>query len=279
VIRIGIFAKTFKGNNPRAVLTQVAGAGFKTTQYNMSCSGLASMPEAIDARICAAIRMAAAETGVAIAALSGTFNMIHPDPAVRSLGFRRLAVLARAAPAIGSDLITLCTGTRDPEDQWRAHPENGTPEAWGDLRVSMQKAVRIAEEADIFLGIEPEQANVVSSAEAARRLIDEMASPRLKIVFDAANLFESASPAGRREIVSRGLDLLADRIVMAHAKDRLPNRSFATAGTGVLDYPHYVAELHRIGFDGALVAHGLEATEASGVARFLLRTIAAAATA
>lgn len=277
-MRIGVFAKTFAGSNPRAVLAKVAGAGFTTTQYNMSCSGLASLPDVIDADVSTAVRAAAAKAGVEIAALSATFNMIHPDPASRALGLRRLGVLARSAAAIGARLVTLCTGTRDPDDQWRGHPENASVEAWRDLLASMEVAIAHAEEADVDLGIEPERANVVSSAEAARRLIDELASQRLKIVFDAANLFEVASRSEQREIVSRGLDLLADRLVLAHAKDRMPDASFATAGTGVLDYAHYVAELRRIGFDGAIVAHGLQAAEALAVAAFLKRTIAATTT-
>jgi sugar phosphate isomerase/epimerase len=275
-MRIGVFAKTFAGSDPRGVLAQVADAGFTTTQYNMSCSGLASLPDEVDASAIAAVRAAAAETGIEIAALSATFNMIHPDPGSRALDLRRLGVLARAGAAMGARLLTLCTGTRDPDDQWRGHPENGSVEAWRDLLASMEAAIAYADEADVDLGIEPEPANVVSSAEAARRLVDELASPRVKIVFDAANLFEVASLAGQREIVSRSLDLLADRLGLAHAKDRRPDGSFATAGAGVLDYDHYIAELRRVGFDGAIVAHGLEAAEAPAVAAFLRRTIAAA---
>ena len=103
---------------------------------------------------------------------------------------------------MGTRLVTLCTGTRDPADPWRAHPDNGTPEAWRDLTASMETAIAAAEASDVYLGIEPELANVVSSAEAARRLIDEMKSPRLRIVIDAANLFETASvgrAAGHRQ--------------------------------------------------------------------------------
>jgi sugar phosphate isomerase/epimerase len=278
-MRIGIFAKTFPGTDPQTVLAEVAGAGFATTQYNMSCSGLPSMPEAIDADLCEAIRIASAACGVEIVALSATFNMIHPDPAVRETGLRRLAVLARAAPAMGAGLVTLCTGTRDPDDQWRAHPDNATPGAWRDLLRSMEAAVRIAEDCGVDLGVEPELANVVSSAAAARRLIDALASRRVKIVFDAANLFEVATDSARRAIVSEGLDLLGDRIAIAHAKDRRPDGAFAAAGTGVLDYRHYVSELRRVGFRGGLVAHGLEARDAPRVAAFLSASLAATAAA
>lgn len=272
-MRIGIFAKTFPGSDPATVLAAVANAGFDVAQYNMACSGLDPLPDTIPNETATAIRAEAAAAGVEIAAVSGTFNMIHPDPTIRADGLRRLAVLVAAAPGMGTRLVTLCTGTRDPADPWRAHPDNGTTAAWRDLTASMETAIAAAEASDVSLGIEPELANVVSSAEAARRLIDEMKSPRLRIVIDAANLFETASPAERRNIVTRAVDLLADRIVMAHAKDRAANGDFVAAGKGVLDYPHYLAELRRIGFEGPLVAHGLGAAEAPGVGAFLRQSL------
>ena len=84
----------------------------------------------------------------------------------------------------------------------------------------MEAAIAIAERHDVDLGIEPELANVVDSAAKARRLIDELRSPRLKIVLDPANLFETETAEEQRRIVAEAIDLLADRIVMAHAKDR-----------------------------------------------------------
>ena len=272
-MRLGIFAKTFPGSDPATVLSAVANAGFDVAQYNMACSGLDPLPDAIPEAVPAAIRAASGAAGVGIAAVSGTFNMIHPDPAVRADGLRRLAVLVTAAPAMGTRLVTLCTGTRDPADPWRAHPDNGAPDAWRDLTASMATAIATAEANDVYLGIEPELANVVSSAKAARRLIDEMKSPRLRIVIDAANLFETASAVEQREIVTQAVDLLADRIVMAHAKDRSANGDFVAAGKGVLDYPHYLAVLRRAGFDGPLVTHGLTAADAPAVGAFLRRAL------
>ena len=268
-MRIGIFAKTFSGNGPLAVLEQARQAGYAAVQYNMACSGLPAMPDAISERDAAEVRQAADASGIAVAAVSGTYNMIHPDPAVRATGLRRLETIARACPAMGTNLITLCTGTRDPADQWRHHPDNGSPEAWQDLLTEMAKAAALAETYGIKLGIEPELANVVDSAPRARLLIDTLASPALTVVLDPANLFERVPLEEQRDIVSRAIDLLADRIVMGHAKDRTVDGDFATAGTGVLDYRHYIARLRAIGFDGDVVTHGLDASDAPAVARFL----------
>lgn len=272
-MRLGIFSKTFDGIDPTTVLAAVAQAGFTATQYNMGCSGLPAMPDEIGPGVAQAVALAAKEAGVEIAAVSGTYNMIHPDVQTREAGHARLETLAKVCAGLETPLITLCTGTRDPNDQWRGHPDNGTPEAWQDLLKSMEAAIAIAEKYDVYLGIEPELANVVNSAKRARRLIDQLGSSRLRIVLDPANLFEVATQEEQRSIVTAAIDLLADRIAMGHAKDRRANGKFATAGTGVLDYPHYLSRLNAVGFDGPLITHGLSAAEAPGVATFLKRVL------
>ncbi|MBX5168470.1 sugar phosphate isomerase/epimerase [Rhizobium sp. NZLR1b] len=268
-MKLGIFAKTFDGTKPSIVLNSVAEAGFTSAQYNMACSGLPPMPETISEAQARSVTEAARSSGVEIVAVSGTYNMIHPDPSMREVGLRKLATLAERCVGMSTGLITLCTGTRDSIDQWKAHADNNTPAAWRDLLEAMEAAVTIAERYDVDLGIEPELANVVNSAEKAHRLISALKSPRIKIVLDPANLFEVATLDDQRRIVSSAIDLLADRIVMAHAKDRHPDGSFATAGKGVLDYAHYLRCLKAIGFSGSLVTHGLSASEAAGAATFL----------
>ncbi len=273
-MRLGIFAKTFPGTGPSAVLAAAKAAGFDAAQYNMACSGLPPMPDAIPHDALAAISRASENEGIPICAVSGTYNMAHPDSAVRAEGLRRLEVIAGACRAMGTRLITLCTGTRDPDDQWRHHPDNASADAWRDMRAEMEKAVAIAERFDLRLGIEPELANIVDSAAKARRLIDEMASPALAIVLDPANLFEREDLAGQRRIVADAIALLADRIAMGHAKDRDADGAFVAAGKGVLDYPHYLRCLRDAGFDGDLVTHGLSAEEAPGVSAFLRSLLA-----
>ena len=273
-MRLGIFAKTFAGSDPGTVLAASKAAGFACVQYNMACSGLAAMPDALSVQDVAAVSAARRASGVAIAAVSGTYNMIHPDPAMRAKGLARLEVLLRHAAAMGTGMVTLCTGTRDVTDQWRHHPDNGSAQAWADLLAELGKACAVAEPLGIKLGIEPELANVVDTAPRARLLLDTLQSPALGIVLDPANLFEVATLAEQRDLLSRSVDLLADRIAMAHAKDRDASGGFATAGKGVVDFPHFLGRLRAAGFDGDLVTHGLAAAEAAGVARYLSGVLA-----
>lgn len=268
-MQLGVFAKTFEGNTPRQVMQAAAGAGYSAVQYNMACSGLVAMPVEIVPEVANAVAAAARSEGIAVAAVSGTYNMIHPDRAVRQQGHRRLEVIAANCRAMNTRLITLCTGTRDPHDQWRHHPDNQSAASWKDLLESMAVAVAIAERHDIELGIEPELANTVNSAAAAGRLIADVASPRLRIILDAANLFEHESLVVQRRIVAGAISLLSAHIAMAHAKDRNPDGGFVAAGQGVLDYAHYIACLAQSGFNGPFVTHGLSAEEAPVSAQFL----------
>ena len=275
-MRIGIFAKTFDGRSASAVLSAVKHAGYDCAQYNMACSGLGALPDALDAAAASAVRDASRATSVEIAAISATYNMIHPDPYVRERGRGAFAAIAGRAREMGAGLLTVCTGSHDPFDQWRHHPDNSSPAAWRAMCGEFEHLLDIAERFDIAIGVEPELANVVSSARRAREMLDELQSERIRIVLDAANLFEVETPERRKSIVDQAVDLLGDAIALAHAKDRLADGGFACAGAGVIDFAHYFAALRRVGFDGSVITHGLTATEAPQVAQFLRRAVAAA---
>lgn len=272
-MKLGIFAKTFAGEDPRSVLDAARTAGYATVQYNMACSGVGSLPEQISAETAARVRVASIEAGVEIAAISATYNMIHPDISKREAGRRSFEAIAANARQMGSKLLTVCTGSRDAEDQWRHHPENESEDAWHEMIAEFRLLLDIAKRYDILIGVEPELANVVSSPARAMKAIDELGSDRIRIVFDPANLFEVETDARRREIIEDAAALLARHIEIAHAKDRNADGSFATAGKGVVDFGHYVAALRKAGFKGALVTHGLAAGEAAEVAALLSREI------
>jgi sugar phosphate isomerase/epimerase len=277
-VRIGVFAKTFSRPSQEGVFDAVAGHGLRETQFNMSVAGLPPMPDEIDPALADRVREAAADRNIAVVAVSGTFNMIHPDPMVRRDGLRRLGVLAGACERLGTSTITLCTGTRDPVDMWRRHPDNATPEAWRDLLAAMQEALEMAERQGVTLAFEPEISNVVDSAEKGRRLLDEMRSPRLKVIMDAANLFDTEDPARwlsrSEDILDKAFELLGADLAHAHAKDVKESGEVVAAGKGDLNYDLYLKRLNEAGYGGPLVVHGLVEEEVGSSLAFLRRKLA-----
>jgi sugar phosphate isomerase/epimerase len=289
-MNLGIFAKTFPRRTFDETLDAVASHGLHCIQFNFSCVGLPTLPEVIEPQIISKIRDACAggtsstspilteqsgtrgaRPSIDIIGVSGTFNMIDPDVGIRRERLTRLAVLAKATRELGCDVVTLCTGTRDPEDMWRAHPENNSPQAWRDLLGSMEKAIAIAEQHDVLVGVEPETSNVVSSVRKARQLLDELHSSRVKIVLDPANFFHRGHVERIRETIEEAFQLLGTDIVMAHAKELAADGSTGTLapGQGVLDWNYYFNTLAQMNFRRPIVMHGLTERDVSQSIRFL----------
>ena len=271
-MRIGIFAKTFAVDSLDAALDAVVASGVRTIQFNLALAGGPSLPGApLAPELTERVRDALRVRGLEMAAVSGTFNMAHPDPAVRRRGLDALGRLIAAAPALGTRVVTLCTGTRDPVDMWRRHPENATPEAWADMRACVADALSVAQQHDVVLAIEPEHGNVVADADAARRLLDELTSPHLWIVIDAANLILPGELSRQRATLEHAFELLGDELVLAHAKDVRDDGAIVPAGQGGLDYARYVELLRSAGYDRPLVLHGLAPADVPASVAFLER--------
>jgi len=270
-MEIGIFTKVFSRPTLEEVLDAVQATGLRPVQFNMESTGLLPMPDEIPAGLARRIRDEITARGLAIASLQGTFNMSHPDPEARRAGLRRLRVLAEICETLGTSIIAICIGTRDRENMWRHHPENTTPEAWRDMTACVREAVRMAEDVGLTLALEPEVTNIVDSADQARRLLDEISSPHLKITMDAANLFHAGELPRMAKILDHAFALLGRDIILAHAKDIQHDGEAGQepAGKGLLDYPRYLSLLKKHGFTGTLLLHGLSEEEVPGCIAFL----------
>jgi sugar phosphate isomerase/epimerase len=248
-MRPGIFARTFDRPSVEEVLDAVVAHGLRCVQLNLAVAGVPTLPDHVPPGLVERVAQAAAERGVEIAAVSATANLIHPDPERRRDGLRRLAVVADVAAALGAPVVTLSTGTRDPDDVWRRHAGNDAPDAWDDLLRSLAAVLEAVEPRGVVAAFEPESGNVVDSAAKARRLLDAVGSPWLRVVLDPANLQPRGGAADPDAVVEQALALLGRDVVLAHAKG-------FTAG-GPLDLDRYVVGLRRAGYDGAVILHGL----------------------
>src|SRR5215831_7502306 len=167
---IGILlATTFTSGTLEARLDGAKACGLACVQMSMACANLPEMPDQIPAELPGRIRREAAARGIAIASLTGTFNMTHPDAEHRRTGLRRLRVLTEACPQMGVSFIHVCTGTRDPNSMWRYHPDNGSPQSWRDMVACVGEATDIARQANVVLAFGPEVSNVLASAREGRR--------------------------------------------------------------------------------------------------------------
>ncbi len=276
LIQIGILLSTFGRGTLEARLDAVKACGLDCVQVSLDCAGLPDMPENIPPEVAGRIRHQAANRGITIASVQGTFNMSHPDAEQRRTGLRRLRVLAEACSQLGASKIHICTGTRDRDNMWRRHPDNDLPASWRDMVTCVREATEIARQARVVLAFEPEVNNVVDSAQKARRLLDEIGSPFLKVTIDAANLFHAGELPRMKEILDEAFALVGNDVVLAHAKDldHDGDAGHQAAGQGKLDYDRYLSLLHRYQFPGPLLLHGLSEAQVPGCVAFLREKLA-----
>ncbi len=276
---LGIFARTFPRSSADEVATAVAGAGFGLVQLNLSAVGLPTLPtpDELGPLDFGAIRRAFDDRGIGIWGLSASYNMIHPDPAVRDAQTEAAAALIGRAPELGATAVTLCTGSRDPDNMWHRHPGNDEPAARNDLRASLDRLLPAAAAAGVRLGIEPEPGNVISDAARARRLLDELggAAGLTGIILDPANLVTVATAGQQARILTEAAGLLTGSIFCVHAKDVVVS-GYAAAGTGKLDYGLIFRLLAGLPAGTPLIVQDAAEDDVARVREFLLAQAEAA---
>lgn len=266
--RLGVMTTEFDAATFEECAGEIAAHGIRSVQLQLGSvirsvstsdallRGLDVLGDEIDEPLALKARAILDEHGLEVAAVDGTYNMAHPDPARRQSNLRHLIKLIDLADTFGTNLVTLCTGSRA-EIMWFPDHRNRTAEAWLDLTEQLRPATAAAQAAGVTLAFEPEFNNVVDSASRARRLIDEVESPALKVLMDAANIFHAGDLERQHEHLREAFELVGQDIALAHAKD-LDHDGDAggrAAGQGLLDYTFYLSELQRCGYDGAIVLH------------------------
>jgi sugar phosphate isomerase/epimerase len=261
---LGLLSPEFPSVSLSANLDAIAETGAVSVQFDLASAVGHTFPAELSQDTVEIINAGFSERQLTLAALSGTYNMIDPDPQTRQAGAEGLNRVIALAPRLGTNVVTLCTGSRDPSNMWRRHPDNDAPEAWADLLVQIEEAVRIAEKYGVTLGVEPEIGNTINSVHKARRLLDEVRSPRLKIVMDGANIFQRGQLPNMRKVLDEAFELLGSDIALAHAKDldKDGEAGHMAAGRGRLDYRYYMELMRTSGFDGSIILHALKPAEA-----------------
>lgn len=275
-MEIGIFSRTYERLSLEAVFQQMDRQGIHHTQFNLSSAGMAALPDSVDEETLLTVRALAKKYGITLDALSGTFNMIDPDVDARTRGCRQFETQCRAARLLGIPIVTLCTGSRHPTNKWAWHEDNLTEAAWSDLMRSTEQILRSAQDNGIILGVETEASNIICTPEKARRYLDDVGSPNLKIIMDGANLFRPEQVPRMGSILEEAFDALGKDIVLAHAKDFSLGQDidFVAAGEGELDFPLYIRLLKQCGYGGPLVLHGLAQSQIEKSVAFLKRAMA-----
>lgn len=181
-----------------------------------------------------------AENGIDIAVLGNYLNLLNPDEGYLKNAYEMYYAHIRFAALLGCGMVGTETGC--PNVEYKFCPECREEKTLSLFIERLKPVIRRAEEFGVLFAIEPVARHSVYDARACRRVLDEIGSPNLRVLFDPVNLLDLDNVDRREEVFAQFMELLGPDIAMLHLKDfvRTPGKGFGLdsvgAGTGEMDY-------------------------------------------
>lgn len=172
-----------------------------------------------------------------IAVLGCYLNLANPN--LESLNKIRKRYLTHIRFASLLDVGVVGTETGAVNEEYKFEERNHSEEALDIFIHNVRPVVEYAEKMGVIFAIEPVYKHIVCNPKRARRVLDEINSPNLQIIFDPVNLLDISNYKNRDEIIEEAMELLGDDIAMIHIKDFVVEDGklvSVAAGTGEMDY-------------------------------------------
>lgn len=151
------------------------------------------------------------------AVLGCYLNLANPDAAqLKAIQEKYLANI-RFAAHLGAGVVGTETGA--PNVEYKFEEACWSEEALELFIKNLRPVVRYAEQMGVLLAIEPVVRHIVCNPVRARRVLDEIASPNLRIILDPVNLLEIYNYEKQDEIIDQAIELLGKDVAVLHVKD------------------------------------------------------------
>lgn len=197
----------------------------------------ATTDEAMTPGLAMYIKNVFAKNQVDIAVLGCYLNLANPNQEQLARTVHRYMAHIRFASLLGCGVVGTETGA--PNESYTFTPECHTEEALELFINNLRPVVKYAEQMGVIFAIEPVYTHIVSNPKRARRVLDEIASPNLQIIFDPVNLLHIVNYQDRQAIIDEAIELLGEDIAVVHLKDfQVKDGKLISVGCGLgeMDY-------------------------------------------
>ena len=231
------------------------------------------------------------EREIRVGEVPGLFKSLsHPDRQIREEVIERYKRKIRLAGIVGAHCTGFAPGTCNPVDSklW-LHRENWSEETWGRFIRSTAELAVEAEACGVTMAAHPMITSPLCSIERMRRLVDEVGSPRVKILLDPVNITSIETYFDMTGFLNRMFDVLGDDIVAMHAKDveiysesdfgapwrqSIFHVNEALPGKGLLDYDTILRRLDGLSGAPVLIIEHIQNHDETILAKHHLEYIA-----
>lgn len=175
---------------------------------------------------------------IQVGILSCYINMIHPDKTLREAALTKFESYVRHARYFGATMVATETGNVLPEICYTE--KNFTDEAFEEMVQVIQRLVKVGEQQQMLIGIEPGLNHPLYSLKRVEQLLQRIDSDYLGIILDPTNLITSDTYHRQVNLVEQAFERFGEKIVAFHLKDyHIQNNKIipVNLGTGMIDYP------------------------------------------
>lgn len=181
------------------------------------------------------------ENDVSVAVLGCYIDPSNPDKEALNTDLLKFIEQLKYAKFIGADMVGTETGLvrmADREESYKYLLDN--------LRVLVSQAEKLG----VMIGIEGVHCFVINTPEMMRRLMDDLDSPNVCVIFDPINYLNDNNYTEEKAMIKKVFDLLGDKLGAIHLKDytvvdgKLKDTKI---GTGQFDFEYLIsmAELYK----------------------------------
>lgn len=184
--------------------------------------------------------------GIRIGVLGCYINPIHPDPVQRRHEINRFKEHLRYARDFGTSIVA--TETADLTTYLTQDSERYEAIGWQLFKQTVEELAEEAERWGVHIGLEPVVTHTLSSIEKMVRIMEEVPSSNLGVVFDPVNLLPPSSIDTQEAFLDEAFAAFSDRIVLAHLKDiavRDGKLVQVRSGQGIFQTQTFLQKLHQ----------------------------------
>lgn len=152
-----------------------------------------------------------------VAVLGCYLNLANPDPEKLKAIQNKYMANIRFAAHLGAGVVGTETGA--PNLEYKFEEACWSEESLQIFINNLRPVVRYAEQMGVLMAIEPVVRHIVCNPVRARRVLDEINSPNLRIILDPVNLLEIYNYEKQDEILDEAVELLGKDVAVLHVKD------------------------------------------------------------
>lgn len=152
-----------------------------------------------------------------VAVLGCYLNLANPDPEKLKTIQNKYMANIRFAAHLGVGVVGTETGA--PNLEYKFEEACWNEESLQIFINNLRPVVKYAEQMGVLMAIEPVVRHIVCNPVRARRVLDEINSPNLRIILDPVNLLEIYNYEKQDEILDEAVELLGKDVAVLHVKD------------------------------------------------------------